>query len=273
MDTFPRQSLPLILLAGFVRAAIRHQQDSCALFFSTVPKSALASTFTHGAGIGCPAPVVTTYSLPSRVNPPIPLYEARSRRGIATPTLGSTQRTGTGLNLPARGLPRATIDLFAECSGGVADDRPRHRLHEYFVLLRHLLGTPDKYCRRLIQHAGLWADAMIPGICSCNNCRYPDWSSFQITRSTASPFTRRYACAATICRASPNCTGRRSATARSADRPKCHSPTDPIGPAGFGNTLLKREAADWRTEFHRPSVRISAASDSLTFNCCSTTWL
>ena len=123
-----------------------------------MPNCGLAITLTQGAGVVWPGPRTMMYSRPSRLKPPRPLKNARSRCG----TSAAVGRLGAG---GARGLnsgigdlaAAAALDLLGQRAGVVEQDHARDRLQQHAVFLRHLLAAAHEDAAGLVHQRRLGA--------------------------------------------------------------------------------------------------------------------
>ena len=116
--------------------------------------------------------------------------------------------------------------------------------------------------------------AIIPMIWSCNCCRYPAWSSFQITRSTEMPLSRQYACACTIWRTSSMLATSEICTSTTGRSPEIDCPQRPDCPRRFCSRIddsARSVGCAYSTSPARRSY--SCASAWLALICRRTTWL
>ena len=216
------------------------------------------------------------YSRPSGVNPPSPLKNVRSRRGAAGITrAGRYARTGASSG--ARAAPARAL---ATCSASVprlslrtarATDCNRMRSSS-----RDLLRRPHEDSARTILHDAIRArrdqahDLVVQDPAGSR-----EWSSFQITRSTAqplqSPVGLRLHQLAHQFDIAPY---RRSAPARSADRRRWHNPTGRTGRAGSARSRPASARIAGLAYMTAPARRpYSCASASVALIWRSTTWL
>ena len=158
-----------------------------------MPKYGLASTFTQGAGVVLPGAVVMTYSRPSGVNPPRPLKKIRSSRGaVAVGGRFGAMRPGR-CQTRDHGLlhAAAAADLFRERAAAVGDDGAGDRLEQNAVLARISGRRADEDAARPVHDVGFDAGGNQTHDLVLQMLPVTGVSSFQITRSTASPFRRQ----------------------------------------------------------------------------------
>ncbi len=160
----------------------------------TVPKFSFASTFTQGAGVSLHFPVRMTYSLPSGENPPVPLKQRSPFPVLSEPASGCGFgdrvgiRCGTAISFqPARSTCSKSVPQRSEMITR-ATVCMRIRSSSDICSKRRIKIPPFRFNKSDSEPWGSWRM-----ISSCSSCRYPDRSSFQITRSTISPFVRQYA--------------------------------------------------------------------------------
>ena len=121
----------------------------------TVPNPGFARTFTQGAGVTAPGPVVMMYSRPSGVKPPSPLKNTRSSRGGGAGAAAGAAAHPGGREPRGKQIRRAAADLVRQRAAAVGDDRPGDRLEQRPVLVRDLLGRADEDRARAVRRIRL----------------------------------------------------------------------------------------------------------------------
>ncbi len=149
---------------------------------TTVPKPALAMTFTHGAGVTEPAGIVITYSRPSGENPPSPL--ARTRSCVPSSTAADSAPNTVRVSWAGS----VVIDLYSPkhgislSSGGVPDLPVSNPRTLYAISKAGNLFYASEYGKICTgQHTGIVSTCFNPGNLKTELQRYvaPLQSFFQ----------------------------------------------------------------------------------------------